>query len=63
MFGEIETGNLSRSEAIQRRVGPDEVKEEDKHGYEVVGSSERRKTLFGFVPRLELLIEALNEVV
>ena len=63
MFGEIETGDLGRSEVVQSRVGADEVKEEDKHGYEVVGSSERRKALFGFVPRLELLIEALNEVV
>ena len=41
----------------------DEVVEEDEHENEIVGGREGRKALFGFVPRLELLVEALNEVV
>ena len=41
----------------------DEVVEEDEHGNEVVGRSEGRKALLGFVPGLELLVKALNEVV
>ena len=41
----------------------DEVVEKDEHGNEVVGRSKGRKALFGFVPSLELLVEALNEVV
>lgn len=44
-------------------MGTDEVVEEEKHGNEVVGRSEGCKALFGFVPGLELLVEALNEVV
>ena len=41
----------------------DEVVEKDEHGNEVVGRSKRGKALLGFVPCLELLVEALNEVV
>lgn len=41
----------------------DEVVEKDEHGNEVVGTSKGRKALFGFVPSLELLVEALYEVV
>jgi len=41
----------------------DKVVEEDKQGNEVVGTSEGRKTLLGFVPCLELLVKALNKVV
>lgn len=41
----------------------DEVVEEDEHGNEVVGRSERGKPLFGFVPCLKLLVKALYEVV
>lgn len=41
----------------------DEVVEEDEHGNEVVGRSKREKALLGFVPCLELLVEALYEVV
>ena len=44
-------------------MGTDKVVEEDEHGNEVVGGSKRRKALLGFVPCLELLVEALNEVV
>ena len=44
-------------------MGADEVVEEDEHGNEVVGRSKGRKALFGFVPSLELLVEALYEVV
>ena len=41
----------------------DEVVEEDEHGNEVVGRRKGREALFGFVPGLELFVEALNEVV
>lgn len=41
----------------------DEVVEKDEHGNEVVGRSIRGKALLGFVPCLELLVEALDEVV
>ena len=41
----------------------DEVVEEDEHGNEVVGRSERGEPLFGFVPCLKLLVKALYEVV
>ena len=41
----------------------DEVVEEDEHGNEVVGRSERGKALFGLVPCLELLVEALYKVI
>lgn len=41
----------------------DEVVEKDEHGNEVVGGREGRKFLFGLVSGLELLVEALNEVV
>lgn len=44
-------------------MGADEVVEEDEHGNEVVGRSEGCKALFRFVPGLELLVKALNEVV
>ena len=44
-------------------MGTDEVVEEDKHGNEVVGRSKRRNPLLGFVPGLELLVEALYEVI
>ena len=40
----------------------DEVVEEDEHGNEVVGRSERGEPLFGFVPCLKLLVKALYEV-
>ena len=41
----------------------DEVVKKHEHGNEVVCRCERGKTLFGLVPRLELLVEALDEVV
>ena len=41
----------------------DEVVEKDEHRNEVVGRREGRKALLGFVPSLELLVEALYEVV
>ena len=44
-------------------MGTDKVVEEDEHGNEVVGGSKRRKALLGFVPCLELLVEALYEVI
>lgn len=59
----MKSGALSRSKAVQGGVRADKVVEEDKHGNEVVGRSKRGKALFGFVPRLERLVEALNEVV
>lgn len=39
------------------------VVEKDEHGNEIVGRSERGKALLGFVPCLELLVKALDEVV
>ena len=44
-------------------MGADEIKEEEKSSDEIIGRGKGRKTLFGFVPSLELLIKALNEVV
>ena len=41
----------------------DEVVKEVEHGNKVVGRREGRKALLGFVPCLELLVEALYEVV
>ena len=37
--------------------------EEYKHGNKVVGGLERRKALFGLVPRLKLRVEAFDEIV
>lgn len=59
----MKSGTLSRSKAVQGGIGTYEVVEEDEHGNEVVGRSKRGKALFGLVPCLELLVEALNEVV
>ena len=44
-------------------MGTDEIKEKNESSDEVIGRGKGRKTLFGFVPSLELLIKALNEVV
>lgn len=44
-------------------MGTDKVVEEDEHGNEVVGRSKRGKALFGLVPSLKLLVEALDKVV
>ena len=54
---------MSWGEAVQGGMRTDKVVEEDEHGNEVVGGSERCEPLFGLVPSLELLVEALNEVV
>ena len=54
---------MRRSKVVQGGVWADEVVEEYEHGNEIVGGREGRKALFGFVPCLELLVEALNEVV
>ena len=54
---------MSRCKAIQGGMRADEVVEEDEHGNEVIGRSEGGKALFGLVPCLELLVEALNEIV
>ena len=48
---------------VQGGVWVDEVVEKDEHGNKVVGRREGRKALLGFVPSLELLVEALYEVV
>ena len=63
LFGQFEAGALSWGKAVQSGMRADEVVEKDEHGNEVVGRSKGRKALFGFVPCLELLVEALNEVV
>ena len=55
--------NLSGSHVIQGRVRSNEVVEEDEHSYEVVGRLKRVKTLFGLVPRLELLVKCLDQVI
>lgn len=62
-FGKVEAGALSWSKAVQGGVWADEVVEEEEQGNKVVGRSEGRKALFGFVPSLELLVKALDEVV
>ena len=54
---------MRRGEAVQGGMRADEVVEKEEHGNEVVCRSERGKALFGFVPCLELLVEALNEIV
>lgn len=59
----MKAGTLGRGKAVQGGVRADEVVEKDEHGNEVVGRSKGRKALFGFVPSLELLVEALYEVV
>ena len=59
----MKPGTLSRCKAVQGGMRTDEVVEEDKHGNEVVGRSIRGKALLGFVPSLELLVEAFDEVV
>lgn len=63
LFGQMEAGTLSWSNAVQGGVWADEVVEKDEHGNEVVGGSKRGKTLLSFVPSLELLVETLNEVI
>ena len=62
-FGQVETGTLSRSKMVQGGMRADEVVEKDEHGNKVVGRREGRKALLGFVPCLELLVEAFYEVV
>ena len=59
----MKTGTLSRGKAVQGGMRADKVVEKDEHGNEVIGGREGRKSLFGLVPGLELLVEALNEVV
>ena len=59
----MKAGTLGRGKVVQGGVRADEVVEKDEHGNEVVGRSKGRKALFGFVPSLELLVEALYEVV
>lgn len=44
-------------------MGPDEIEEEDKHTDEIVGRIKGAKTLFGFVPGFELMVESLDEIV
>lgn len=39
------------------------VKEKDEQGNQVVGTFKRGKPLFGFVPSLELLIKAFDQIV
>lgn len=39
------------------------IEEEHEHGNQIVGGPEGSKALFGLVPRLELLVEALYEIV
>ncbi len=39
------------------------VEEVNEHGNKIVGRIKGTKTLFGLVPRLELLVKSLNEVV
>ena len=59
----MKAGALRWGKAIQGGMGTDEVVEEEEHGNEVVSGGEGCKPLFGFVPGLELLVEALDEVV
>ena len=59
----MKAGTLGRGKVVQGGVRADEVVEKDEHGNEVVGRSKGRKALFGCVPSLELLVEALNGVV
>ena len=59
----MKAGTLGRGKVVQGGVRADEVVEKDEHGNEVVGRGKRGKALFGFVPCLELLVKALNEVV
>lgn len=49
--------------AVQGGMRADKVMKKHKHGNEVVGRCKRGKSLFGLVPRLELLVETLDEVV
>ena len=42
---------------------PDKIEKEHKHGDKIVRRTERAKALLGLVPRLELLVKGLNEVV
>ena len=39
------------------------VKEKHKHGDQVVGTLKGRKALLGFVPSLELFVEAFDQIV
>lgn len=39
------------------------VKEKDEQGNQVVGTFKRGETLFGFVPSLELLVKAFDQIV
>lgn len=59
----MKTGTLSRCKAVQGRMRADKVVEKEEHGNEVVSRSKGGKALLGFVPCLELLVEALDEVV
>lgn len=59
----MKSGTLSRSKAVQGRMRADKVVEKDEYGNKVVGRSKGRKALLGLVPSLELLVEALDEVV
>lgn len=42
---------------------PHKIEEEDKHADEIVGRIKGAKTLFGFVPGFELMVESLDEIV
>ena len=44
-------------------MGANKVKEKDEQGNQVIGTFKRGKALFGFVPSLELLVKAFNQIV
>jgi len=60
---ERKTGNLSRCKVVKRRMRTDKVEEKDEHGNEIVSRIEGAEALLGFVPRLKLFIESLDNVV
>ena len=44
-------------------MGANKVKEKDEQGNQVIGTFKRGKALFGFVPSLELLVKAFDQIV
>jgi hypothetical protein len=54
---------LCRGQTVKSGMRADKIVKEEKNRDKIVGGIERGKSLFGFVPRLELLVKAFDQVV
>lgn len=55
-------GDLSRSEPVKPDMGTNEIEKEDENRDSRVSTVEIVKAAFGFVPRLEAVVERFDEI-